>query len=172
MIKIIAVMNMVRGSIAAPLCRFLRKVRRTQKSPAHVPPKGNVSCAGAGAIIARPPIVAIASLRRFATVDLINWPRTGGRGCSTTATGRSCACARRLRTGAPAAKPPILGITRGILEALISVLHRPSMEALSLGCSHEGSESGQGRYRHHKLAHCSLPLRVLVVQPSVALILH
>jgi hypothetical protein len=56
-------------------------------------------------------------------------------------------------------KPTILGIAGGILEALIFILHRPTMDALSLGCSHEGSESGQGRYRHHKLPHCSLLLR-------------
>jgi hypothetical protein len=39
---------------------------RTRKSPAHVRPavKGNVSCAGEGAVSARPLIVAIASLRR------------------------------------------------------------------------------------------------------------
>jgi hypothetical protein len=121
----------------------------------YVPRTENISCAGEAAIIARPPTDAIASLRRFVRVA-----RNGGRhrGCSATATSgpRCCGC---LRTRAPGTKPTILGITGGILEALISILHRPSMEALSLGCSHEGSESGQSRYRHHKLAHCSLLLR-------------
>jgi hypothetical protein len=128
----------------------MRKVQRI-----YVPRTENISCAGEGAFIARSPTEAIASLRRFVRVA-----RNGGRhrGCSATAMSgpRCCGC---LRTRAPRTKPTILGITGGILEALISILHRPAMDALRLGCSHEGSESGQGRYRHHKLAHFSLLLR-------------
>jgi hypothetical protein len=156
-IKIIAVMNMVRGSIAAPLCRSLRQIRRTQKVQRMSRPavKGNVSCAGEGAITARPLLVAFASLRRFAPVG--NAGRR--RGCSATATSR-CACARCLRTCVPVTKPPILGITGGMLEALLSVLQRPSMDGVSLCRSHHNSESGQGRYRHRKLAHRSLPLSI------------
>ena len=74
------------------------------------------------------------------------------RGWTATATsGRRC-CSR-LRTLGPVAKPTILGITGGMFEALLSVLHRSSMDGVSLCCSHEGSKSGQGRSRHHKLAH-------------------
>jgi hypothetical protein len=71
----------------------------------------------------------------------------------------SCACACRLGTRGPVTKPSIVRPAGGILEALISVLYRPSMEGVSLCCSHHGSKRGQGRYRHHKLAHCSLPLK-------------
>jgi hypothetical protein len=108
-----------------------------------------------GAITARPLIVAFASLRRFAPFG--NARRR--RGCSS-ATATSRTCARCLRTRVPVTKPPILGITGGMLEALLSVLQRPPMDGVSLCCSHHGSESGQGRYRHHKLAHCSLPLSI------------
>ena len=51
-IKIIAVMNMVRGSIAAPLCRSLRKLRGTQKVQRMSRRKEDVSCAGEGAVSA------------------------------------------------------------------------------------------------------------------------
>jgi hypothetical protein len=125
------------------------------KSPAHVPRTESVSCAGEGAIIARPLIVAFASLRRFAPLG----NRGRHRGWSATATSglRCCSC---LRTLSPVTKPPILGITGGMLEALLSVLHRPSMDGVSLCCSHHGSKRGQGHYRHQKLAHCSLPLSI------------
>jgi hypothetical protein len=53
-IKIIAVMNMVRGSIAAPLHRSLRKYGELKKIQRMSRPavKGKVSCAGEGAITA------------------------------------------------------------------------------------------------------------------------
>jgi hypothetical protein len=136
-----------------------KKAQRTSR-PAE---KGNVSCAGEGAIIATPLIVAI--LIPTIRVGWIHWP-TSDCGMSTglhaTLTLRccrwSCRCARRLRTGAPAAKPRFpAAITGGKLEALISVPHRRAMEGLSLCCSHHG---GQGHYRHRKLAHCSLPLSI------------
>ena len=69
---------------------------------------------------------------------------------------RTCAC--RLRTRAPVTKPTIMANTRGVLEALISVPHRPSLDGVSLRCSYHGSKRGEGHYRHHKLAHFSLLL--------------
>jgi hypothetical protein len=81
-----------------------------------------------------------------------SWTAASGPRCC------SCACACRLRTLGPVTKPSIDRPTGGILEALISLPNWPSMVGISLCCSHHGSKRGEGRYRHHKLAHCSLPL--------------
>src|SRR5262249_40258079 len=96
----------------------------------------------------------------------------GPRCCSCCSCARACAC--RLRTGTPAAEPAILCISAGgILEALISVPRRCSLEVLSLCCSHHRSKRRQSRHGHHKLTHFFLPLSFLLTQPSqVALILH
>ncbi len=89
-------------------------------------------------------------------------PRCCGVGCS-----RSCAYACRLRAGTPAAEPAILCINAcRVLEALISVLHRRSLEVVSLCCSHHRSKRRQSRHCHHKLTHGFLPLSFLVTQPS------
>jgi hypothetical protein len=61
---------------------------------------------------------------------------------------RTCPRARCLRTCVPVTKPTILG-KAVILEALSSVLYRPSMDSVSLGCSHHCSKGAQGHYCHY-----------------------
>jgi hypothetical protein len=46
---------------------------------------------------------------------------------------------------------------RGKVEALISVLRRPSMEDLSLRCGHHRAKNRESRHRHHKLTHLLPP---------------
>jgi hypothetical protein len=120
---------------------------KLKKSSACPEREANVSCAG------REPSARCA---------IATGPRCCGVGCS-----RSCACACRLRAGTPAAEPAILCINAcRILEALISVLHRRSLEVVSLCCSHHRSERRQCRHCHQKLTHGFLPLSFLVAQPS------
>jgi hypothetical protein len=119
---------------------------KLKKSSACPEREANVSCAG------REP-----SARRAIATS----PRCCGVRCSR----RACAC--RLRTGTPAAEPAILCISAcRILEALISVLRRRSLEVVSLCCSHQSSKRRQGRHCHHELTHFFLPLSFLVAQPS------
>jgi hypothetical protein len=120
---------------------------KLKKSSAWPEREANVSCAG------REP------LARRATATS---PRCCGVRCS-----RSGACACRLRAGTPAAEPAILCINAcRILEALISVLHRRTLEVVSLCCSHHRCKRRQSRHCHHKLTHGFLPLSFLVAQPS------
>jgi hypothetical protein len=120
---------------------------KLKKSSACPERKANASCAG------REP-----SVRRGVT------PTSGATWCSVR---RGCGCACRLRTGTPAAEPAILCISAcRILEALISVLRRRSLEVVSLCCSHQSSKRRQGRHCHHELTHFFLPLSFLVAQPS------
>jgi hypothetical protein len=123
-------------SVTGP-AQQLRVKRRTQKSPAHAPPKA--SCAGEGALVAlifRPSL----AIRSRIYYRLLLTRRCGP-------------CARRLRTRAPVTKPLIDRPTGGELEALSAVLKWRPIKDIGMDCRHEGSERGQSRYRHDKLTH-------------------
>jgi hypothetical protein len=63
-----------------------------------------------------------------------------------------------MRTRAPVTKPSIMGKT-GIPEALISVLYRPSVEGVSLCCSHHENFDSRAWLLRRNLSRRALPLR-------------
>ena len=129
--------------------------------------KDKVSCAGEG----EPSVRA----QSFPPVELPIrspwWQQTRRSGCPRRERTRRCPHARRLRTGTPGTKPSILVIAGRILEALISVLLRRSLENLSLCCGHHRSKRRQSHHRHHRLTHCSLPVSFLKLNTTEELAL-
>jgi hypothetical protein len=130
-----------------------KKVQRMARALSKV----NVSCAGEGEPLVRrnhpvPPVEL--------PIRSPWWQQMRRCGCPRRQRTRRCPYAGRLRTGTPGTKPAILVAAGRILEALISVLRRPSVENLSLGCGHHGSKRRESRHCHHELTHCLPPFQL------------